>query len=393
MTVFYAFVQFVFWFSYGSVANFASVYLLDRGISNLVIGLITAFSSFVSILVQPKLATYVDREKSVSIKSILLILYIILVTLGGLLALFYGQGAMINGILLGFAFLIVQVALPFVIALATETLNQGKHLNFSLARGVGSVGYAVMSFALGKWIATTGAQVIPWTLICSTLVLMMVIWRFPFIKDKSQKAPVTLAVKRGSFLTFVGNYPVFSVVLLGCTLIYTSHILINNFAYQIVNDKGGTSEHMGILMGLAGLLEVLTMFAFTRLLKWRGSAFWFQISGVFFTLKCLGTLLAGSMGALYLVQIFQPLGWGLLTVSSVYYVNELMQKEDKIKGHAYMTMTLSIGSIIGSFVGGFLIDKAGVNGMLLASVLFGLVGTVIVNVFSSRNKAKSLKEA
>ena len=31
MTVFYAIVQFLFWFAYGTAVNFCSVYLLDRG--------------------------------------------------------------------------------------------------------------------------------------------------------------------------------------------------------------------------------------------------------------------------------------------------------------------------------------------------------------------------
>ena len=155
-------------------------------------------------------------------------------------------------------------------------------------------------------------------------------------------------------------------------------MLINTFLFQIVTHKGGTSQHMGIVMGLAGLLEVITMFLFTRMLRWRDCGFWFGISGVFFTLKSLATLLAGSMGALYAVQLIQPMGWGLMTVSSVYYVNTLMAGADKIKGQAYMTMTLSVGTIIGSLCGGWLIDRAGVNGMLIASVACGAIGACIV---------------
>ena len=44
--------------------------------------------------------------------------------------------------------------------------------------------------------------------------------------------------------------------------------------------------------------------------RWKDSGFWFRISGVFFTLKALGTLLAPNMAVFFLVQLFQPLGWG-----------------------------------------------------------------------------------
>ena len=91
------------------------------------------------------------------------------------------------------------------------------------------------------------------------------------------------------------------------------------------------------------------------------------------------------MTAIYLVQIFQPLGWGLMTVASVYYVNELMREQDRIKGQAYMTMFLSVATIIGSLGGGWMIDAVGVNGMLIAAILCGALGTVIV-MLSGREK-------
>ena len=103
-----------------------------------------------------------------------------------------------------------------------------------------------------------------------------------------------------------------------------------------------------------------------------------RISGIFFTLKALGTLLAPSMGVMYLVQVIQPMGWGMLTVACVYYVNEIMQEQDRIKGQAYMAMTLTVATILGSLGGGWLIDTAGVSGMLMVSVLSGAVGTAIV---------------
>ena len=71
-------------------------------------------------------------------------------------------------------------------------------------------------------------------------------------------------------------------------------------------------------------------------------------------------------------------------VSSVYFVNSLMKNEDKIKGQAYMTMTISIGTILGAFSGGWLIDHIGIPGMLAASVICGAAGTLIVNLMILR---------
>lgn len=385
MTVLYSIIQFIFWFSYGTAVNFSSVYLLQCGLTNTMIGMISSVACALSIVLQPVLATYADRNKNISIKSILLVLYGVSAIFGILLVLSGDSHAPAGGLLIGCAILIVQIALPFANALATEMINAGKKLNFSVARGIGSLGYAVMSFSNGKLSAAFGGEIVPMVILVTAVLEMSAIAMFPFekgnIRRQEEKPGDT---DDSSFRSFLRKYPAFIVILAGCVLIFTSHVYINNFVFQIVTYKGGTSEHMGIVMGLAGILEISSMFLFSRLLRWKDSSFWFRISGIFFTLKALGTLLAGTMGALYAVQLIQPFGWGLMIVSSVYFVNDIMESEDKIKGQAYMTMTLSTGTIIGSLSGGWLIDHIGIPGMLIAAVLCGAAGTIIVNLMTGR---------
>ena len=376
LTAAYAAIQFFFWFVYGTALAFASPYLLVCGLSNTAIGLISAAACALSVALQPIVASYADQERSPSVKAFLLMAAGGMALFGLFLAAAFGKGAVGNGLLLGAAILLIQMALPFTNALATETINQGKPLRFSFARAFGSIGYAVMSITVGRLFAWKGAGVEPWILAVTSVCFFVSISLFPFEKRKrdtnNQQAP------QGGILAFLRRYPSFAVILIGCVLIYYSHVIINNFAYQIVSIKGGTSEHMGTTLALAGILEVLTMFFFSALLRWKDSSFWFRISGVFFTLKVAGTYLAPSMPVLYLVQIFQPLGWGLMTVASVYYVNELMQEQDRIKGQAYMTMSLSVATIIGSLSGGWMIDTMGVNGMLIVATICGAMGTMIV---------------
>lgn len=375
-TASYAAVQFFFWFAYGTALAYASPYLLARGLSNTAIGLISAAACTLSVLIQPSLAAYADRGRSLSVKAILLIMTGVMAAFGVLLTLSAGGNGAVSAVLLGVMILIIQLGLPLVNALATESMNAGRPLNFGIARGFGSIGYAAMSLLMGRLIAWKGADIQPAALTVFTVCLLAAIGLFPFHKHRT--AETGPRDSRGAFTAFVRRYPAFCVTLTGCALIYVSHVLINNFLYQIVVDKGGTSEHMGVSMALAGLLEVITMFIFPWLLKKRGSGFWFRLSGVFFTLKALGTLLVTSMGALYLVQILQPMGWGLLTVASVYYVNEIMREEDRIQGQAYMTMSHAAATILGSLGGGWLIDTAGVGGMLVAAVICGAAGTAIV---------------
>ncbi len=375
-TLTYALVQFFYWFCYGTALSYASPYLLSCGMSNTMIGLISAAACALSVAAQPPLAAYADRQGSLSVKTLVLILGAGVLALGAGLVFAYGKSAALNGLMLGAAILLVEICLPFVNALATETINGGKPLNYSFARGAGSVGYAIMSLTIGRLIAKRGEGALPFALTAFALLFLAAVLLFPFVKRESPAAEK--AEFSGGPLAFFRRYPAFAVTLAGCVLIYVSHVLINNFLYQIVVSKGGGSEHMGNSMALAGVLEVITMFSFSLLLKWKDCGFWFRISGVFFTLKALGTLLAPAMGALYLMQLFQPLGWGLMTVASVFYVNSIMKDQDRIKGQAYMAMALSVATILASLGGGWLIDAVSVNGMLIAAILCGGIGTLIV---------------
>ena len=375
-TVFYALVQCFYWFCYGTALSYASPFLLSCGLSNTAIGLISAAACALSVAAQPLLAAYADREGSMSVKTLVLAMGAGILALGAALIFTYGKNAALNGLLLGSAILLVEISLPFVNALATETINAGKPLNYSFARGAGSVGYAIMSITVGQLIAKRGAGALPYALSAFALAYLTALAMFPFQKREIQETEKT--DPSGGPLAFIKRYPAFAVTLAGCVLIFVSHVLINNFLYQIVVSKGGGSEHMGNSMALAGILEVLIMFSFAAMLKWKDSGFWFRISGVFFTIKALGTLLAPTMGALYLMQIFQPLGWGMMTVASVFYVNSIMKEQDRIKGQAYMTMALSVGTIIASLCGGWLIDAVSVNGMMIAAILCGAAGTLIV---------------
>ncbi len=374
-TASYAAVQFFFWFAYGTALSYASPYLLACGLSNTAIGIINAAACALSVLIEPSLAAYADKEKSPSLKAILSVMTAVMTFFTVWLVFSAGMDGMGRGLLLGIIILIIQLGLPLVNALATESMNAGYPLNFGLARGFGSIGYAVMSFSMGQLIARRGPQVHPLALLVFCVCFLIAILLFPFRKQRKDQ---DRAAAKGTFIAFVRRYPSFSVMLGGCVLIYVSHVLINNYIYQIVVAKGGGSGQMGIAMALAGLLEVTTMVIFPWMLKKKDSGFWFRLSGAFFTLKALGTMLAPGMGALYLVQLLQPMGWGLLTVSSVYYVNGIMQEQDRIKGQAYMTMSHTAATIIGSLIGGWLIDTAGVSGMLLAAVACGAVGTGIV---------------
>ena len=275
---------------------------------------------------------------------------------------------------------------PFINSLGMESINQGHSLNFGLARGMGSVAYACICYILGIITVKAGPVSIPITVIVLTLLSLGILILFPFSKAKSDST-ATNAPKSSSDsnpILFFRKYKRFSLVLLGCIFIYLSHVLLNNFNFQIALAKGGGSAEMGTASAIAAICELPTLFLFGYIIHKFRCDLLLKTAGIFFTIKALGTLLAPGIPVFYGVQIFQMLGWGLMTAASVYYVNALMEPEDAIKGQAYFTMAYTLGSVLGSFLGGTLIDLAGVHAMLLFSTVSAFIGALIVLIFAER---------
>lgn len=383
----YACIQSFYWMSFSAVMGFTSLYLLDVGFTNTEIGIIIAIAGIISAILQPIFAGYADKPKSPSLKKIILFLASLLLILSLALFLLYRRSVFFNGLFYGGCITLLQLLQPLINSLGMEVVNQGKKLNFGISRGIGSIAYAVAAYFLGLIVAKSGAGAIPISMIVTFAAVFFFTLRFSFQKGTHTESSANHE-KTGHPFIFFKKYPRFAVTLIGCWLIYVSHILLNSFTFQIVENIGGGSSEMGFSMALAAILELPTMFLFSKMLKKVRCDIWFRISGIFFMLKILGTLLASSISVFYAVQIFQMFGWALITVSSVYYVNAIMKKEDAIKGQAYITMTYTFGSVLGSLIGGALIDDFGVKTMLAFGTASAFVGMIIV--FFSAQKTKEI---
>lgn len=385
LTVKYAFVQGFFWMNFAVIMGFSSFYLLDSGFSNTEIGLVIAVAGIISAVLQPALAGYADRASSPSLKKIVFLFSIVLFVLGILLILNHKRVFWLTGLFYGCVITFLQSLTPLVNALGMESINQGKKLNFGSARGMGSAAYAAAAYVLGMIAERTGAISIPVSMVLVFGAFLIALLLFPF-KKTARETVRTAGKQNDGPIVFFKRYKRFSVVLVGCVLIYISHVLLNSFTFQIVESKGGGSAQMGVAMALASVIELPTMFLFAYMIKRVRCDIWFRISGIFFMLKTLGTLLAPTIPVFYGVQAFQLLGWALITVSSVYYVNSIMEEQDVIKGQAYMTMTYTLGSVLGALIGGALIDKAGVDVMLAFATAAAAAGMIIILLAAERTE-------
>lgn len=378
LTLRYALVHCFFWMGFATVMGFASVFLLSAGFTNTGVGIVIAASGTVSALLQPAVAAVADRGGRWGLKGLTALLG------GGILLLaaavtalsLLGGAPVAVGVLYGGCLLLLQLTLPLVNALGTEAVNRGQSLNWGAARGVGSVAYAAVSCILGILTRAVGTITVPLLILLSFALLLLSLAAFPL--RKREAAPADQRPAALSPAAFFRRYPRFGVLLIATTLLYTGHMILGNFTFQIIQSKGGGSVEMGIANAIAACAELPTMFLFAAMVRRRPCSFWVKLSGLFFTLKAVLSWLTPSVELFYLVQLLQMLGWGLISVALVYYINALMDRADAVKGQAYATMTFTLGSVAGSLAGGWLLDLVGAAAVLAAVSAVSLAGALIL---------------
>ena len=140
----------------------------------------------------------------------------------------------------------------------------------------------------------------------------------------------------------------------------------------------GNADAQGTATLLSALLELPILFGFPLLLRKAGSGSWLRLSGLFFTLRLLLTLVLPGTAGFYLAQCMQMGGFALYTVSSVYYVNEIIPVQDAVKGQSFLGAAGTIGAVAANVLGGALLDASGVPLLLTACTIVSAAGAAIV---------------
>ena len=376
-----------FWMSFCIVFNYASMYLLSIGYSSSQIGVIIAVCGVISALLQPVIAGFADRGRAGTIRKLILMLALFMIACSGILMipnLHFLWHALFYGLLIA----VLQMLTPLVNAVGMECINHGISVNFGLARGIGSVSFALASFAAGTLIERFSTTIIPVLIIfCYLLVFAAAcVFRFRYGPETGESdTTVNKETKEASFLV---TYKRFAVLLVGISLLFVCHNMLNNFMFQVMTYHHGGSQEMGIAAGISASLELPTMLLFSLMIKKVSSGNLLRISSVFFIIKAFLTFVAAGIGGVYVAQTAQMFGFALFVPASVYYTNSLIRPSDRAKGQAFMTATNTIGSVFGSLLGGFIIDGPGLSSMLLISVLIAVFGAVLV--FLSIEKCKDM---
>lgn len=372
----YITLQIALWGIYGVLYSYANRYLLSQGLSSTVTGVVLAVSTAVAFVMQPVLTSVIDKRK-IGLKGVLLMLAGLMLVC--CVALPFIWSMWVAAVVYALAYVGVVVYPAFINSMAMVAIKSGYSVNFGLARGVGAFAFGVTAWGTNKLIEAFTETAVPLFAIVFCLMGIAATVAFP----KGAEA-ITKKEDASKITDFFKRNKKFTALLFAVAIIMVGHNILGNCMYQIAVFKGDGNAQ-GMVLMISTIVEIPTIVLFTKLLKIAKSSTYMRISGVFFVLRILLTLVIPGVWGLYVAQACQIAGYGLYTVCSVYYAGEVVSSKDTVKGQAYVSAANTIGCLIAHFTGGALIDAVGTGNMLIITTVISLAGTILL-LFTTENK-------
>ncbi len=382
LNIYYTLLQAVYWITSAVVFCFTTVYLQSRGYSNYEIGIVFAAGNICGFAAQTLVSGYVDRHRrrnlltcigTAALLALLLMTSVYLLPSGsiplmGLYAIIIAGNTLLN---------------PLCISLSFYIESWGCGINFSRARAIGSLSFALCSVVLGILVQRVSENAVPAAFILfSALTGLMTMLFIPGDRvQRDSAAAVNVpqeAASAGSFVEFVRENKRFLPFLLGTAALYFTHGLIGNFMIEFIRNIGGGSEDMGNVLAFMTVMEFPVMLLFPRLTRRFRCSSLLRFAVIMFTVKELMIYLAPSIPALYAAEALQAFSFALFVPASVRYVDEVVTKHNAVKGQAFVTSMMTLGSIFASYIGGLLLDSSTPHFTLLVGVIVSAAGTLIM---------------
>lgn len=395
LNLFYSAIQGAYWMYYGAIMSFTSVFLLGKNYTNSEIGVIIAAASILAVPLQPLLADIADRSRKASLMDITG-----LITIGLTIATLSLYLFTTRSLILSIVFIMIAAWLttlqPLFNSMTFYLGGSGHPINFGIARSVGSVAYAILCTILGSIIAIYGIAAIPTAGVASLALLLI----FLVITDKLYKR-ATLAVPAAGagksraqdggtidLKAFVTRNKTFILFTVGIVFVYFPNSVYNTYLLQITTAVGGTGSDMGMLYSFMALLELPGWILFNRLREKYSCQHMLKFASAAFVCKVFLSYIATSVAFLYVSFLFQIISFPFFLSSSVYLVDEVMEKGEAVKGQSFITGMITLSTVFASLLGGVILDFSGASLLLLISTVFCVIGTFIVFITVGKIKEK-----
>lgn len=367
--------------------SYLTYYLTNCGMTDYSSGIVMAVSCLLATVLCPVIGRIADQSELFRPKLVI-VLFMLAQTVISILLLVLNSKYMIS-ISFGLLAMNFNTVVPIIYAVAFKYKQYKIKIDFGIARGMGSLFFAITSVMLGYLTENIGNIAIPIvSIVLNAAVLVLSLMILPndnifIIRKREHKAK---KIQKTSLLAFIKKYPLFILVLVGITFMMTFHTMIMMFIIRVVERVGCGTNEMGAVMGVSAFVEMPALFFYSKINKKYRASTILIFSSFSFVIKAFLLLIAQDINIVYFAMLFRMTSYGLLASARVYLTEEIVEKKDSVTGQAFTGICDTISSVLGSFVGGMLITQINVDSMLIFGLGCALIGAIITVLSLLRHK-------
>lgn len=364
----------VFLFSYYAtntiLISFLAIFLRSKGLTGTEIGWVMAVGPLATIFSQPFWGYMSDKYKTVK--------WMIVICISGLLvsSVFFLQSETLGYILI-FGAVFYFFTAP--VSALGDSLGQRRAedlgISFGTIRNWGSIGFAVSSLLIGAFLTKFGVEYMIYPYLILGVIALIFALRLKDVDASEQ--PVHLKdIKK-----LIQNKPFF-LFLLFFMFITISHRANDSFIGLYIENLGGSEQLVGVAW-FVGVMSEALVFSL--------GAFWFRkyhsvvfviIAGFLYTVRWLLFAEASTPTEVIVLQLFHGVTFAVLYLAAFDYISKLIPKLLQSTGHLiFYSVFFGVSGIIGSLVGGWILDALGGHALYVSMAISSAIGTVCLLIY------------
>lgn len=348
--------------------------LQTQGFNHTEIGFFLATRALFSVIFQPIIAHFMDKFKAkISFNQLIAVMIVVSMTMTGIQILnpnFFGTTLIF--IMYGiFTFGMVS----FIDAMSTLYFYKGKKINYPVARGAGSMSYAISALSIGFFVAPDRILIAQFFLF---LPLLFFILRIDQVKGADAVSHDS-EENSFSFSELLREFPFFKLFLLAIIFSFVGKEMSSSFLIDVYRSLGGDNRSYGLGTFLLAASEIPAAIIFTRMADRLGIYRLMLFSFFFAFLRIFLIMLAPNLFFLNVAQMMQMLGNGLFWAGNIQFIRTILPSKDTVKAQAAVGVCyLGIGSGVGSLLSGVILEATNLTTLLTVSSFFALTGFIIL---------------
>ena len=384
------------YFSLNCVAlSYVALYLGRFGLQDNTIGMIVSISAILGFILQGMTGRLIDTHPKWYWRNLLMVLGgFELIVCGLILA---GHLANVDVLIiecLYSIFIIITLGMaPLVNTSSFYYTSHGRPVNFGVARGVGSLVFAAVSYIIGIFSVQMGIIFIPICGVILSILFILSVIVLPGLGISHNSVEDDAKSSRGSVISkdFILRNKYFIIMAIGIVMVLILHNMVNSFLIRMVENVGGSSDALGLALAIAAVCELPVLFLYDSFVKKYkiSTQILIFVACLFFVIRGVFYLFATSLVFIYATQILQSVSFALLIASKTHYADEGVGEEDKATGQSIMSMTEASAMVLGTAIGGWAISLGGINMMYIIGIIFAVIGLIVVLVIYLSNNRKA----